>query len=78
MKQYKFHTNIKCSICEAKVSQLLSSEPGIVSFDLDLESKNRTLVVKAIEGISESDVISIVQVAGFKAKPVKRFWGLFN
>jgi copper chaperone CopZ len=78
MKQYKFHTNIKCSNCEAKVSKVLSSEPGIISFEVDLESTNRTLKVKTIEAISEEDVVSMVKVAGFEAKPVKPFLGLFN
>jgi copper chaperone len=71
MKRYKFHTNIKCSSCEAKVGKILSAEPGIVSFDVDLESKNRVLKVEAIDAIREEDIISMVNAAGYEAKPVK-------
>lgn len=78
MRQYKFYTNIKCSNCEAKVSKVLESEPGIISFDVDLESKNRTLVVKAIDAISEEDIISMVKVAGFEAKPSKGLLDIFK
>lgn len=77
MKEHKFHTDIKCSNCEAKVSKVLSAEPGIVSYDLDLESKSRTLKVKAIDAIREEDIISMVKVAGFHAKPVKGLFDLF-
>jgi copper chaperone CopZ len=78
MRQFKFYTDIKCSNCEAKVSKVLSSEPGIISFDIDLENKNRTLVVKAIDAISEGDIISMVKVAGFDAKPVKGLLDIFK
>ncbi len=78
MKQYKFHTNIKCSNCEAKVSKVFSSEPGVVDFEVDLEKKDRTLKVKTIDAISEEDIISMVKSAGYDAVPVKGLFGLFK
>jgi copper chaperone CopZ len=78
MKHYKFHTNIKCSNCEVKVAKILSDEPGIVSFDVDLESKNRTLKVEAIDAIKEEDIISMVKVAGYKAEPIKGLLGFLK
>ncbi len=71
MKHYKFHTNIKCSSCEAKVAKILSEEPGIISFDVDLEDKNRLLKVEAIDAISEENIISMIKAAGYEAKLVK-------
>jgi copper chaperone CopZ len=78
MKNYKFHTNIKCSNCEAKVSKVFASEPGIASYDLDLENKKRTLTVKAIDALREEDIISLVKSAGYEAKPVKGILSFFK
>ena len=75
MKDYKFHTNIKCSSCEAKISKIFETEPKIKYFEVDLENIKRPLKVKVEDSISQDDIVKLVKSAGFEANSVK---GIFD
>ena len=64
-KQFQFKTNINCGGCLASVKPHLDNADGICHWEVDTNDKNKVLTVKS-EGITEQEVISTVQKAGFK------------
>lgn len=68
-KQFQFKTNINCGGCIASVKPHLDKAEGICHWEVDTANKDKVLTVKS-EGITEQEVISIVQKAGFKIEPL--------
>ena len=64
-KQFQFKTNINCGGCIASVKPHLDKAEGICHWEVDTANKDKVLTVKS-EGITEQEVISTVQKAGFK------------
>lgn len=68
-KQFQFKTNINCGGCIASVKLHLDKAEGICHWEVDTANKDKVLTVKS-EGITEQEVISTVQKAGFKIEPL--------
>ena len=68
-KQFQFKTNINCGGCIASVKPHLDKAEGICHWEVDTANKDKVLTVKS-EGITEQEVISTVQKAGFKIAPL--------
>lgn len=64
-KTLRFKTNIKCGGCVATVSPFLNAARGISHWEVDTAGMDKILTVQS-DGISEEEVISIVQKAGYK------------
>lgn len=69
-KQFKFKTNINCGGCIASVKPHMDKAEGICHWEVDTTNTDKVLTVKS-EGITEQEVISTVQKAGFKIEPLK-------
>lgn len=67
---FQFKTNINCSSCLAKVTPFLNEAKGIEKWEVDTFNREKILTLKS-EGISEQEVIEIVQNAGFKIEAIK-------
>ncbi|MBK7339656.1 MAG: hypothetical protein IPQ10_08585 [Saprospiraceae bacterium] len=68
-KEFQFKTNINCSGCEAAVKPYLDQEEAVCEWKVDTTNKDKILKVIA-EGITEDQLIDIVEKAGFKAMPL--------
>lgn len=64
-RNLQFKTNINCDGCVAKVSPFLNDAEGICHWQVDTANKDKVLTVKS-EGITEQQVVEVVQKAGFK------------
>ncbi|WP_121967323.1 heavy-metal-associated domain-containing protein [Myroides sp. N17-2] len=66
-KNLQFKTNLNCSSCVSKVTADLDSAQGINNWNVDTTNSDKILTV-ASEGITEQEVIEIIQKKGFKAE----------
>lgn len=66
-KNLQFKTNLNCSSCVSKVTADLDSATGINNWNVDTTNSDKILTV-ASEGITEQEVIEIIQKKGFKAE----------
>lgn len=66
---FTFKTNINCGGCLARVTSALDSSEGICHWEVDLNSKEKTLSIHS-DGISEKEIIETVQQAGFDIEPL--------
>ena len=64
-QQLLFKTNINCGGCVASVKPHLDSAEGICHWEVDTTGKDKVLTVRT-EGITEQEIITTVQKAGFK------------
>lgn len=69
MKTLKFKTDIKCNGCLEKVTPHLNAKDGIQHWEVDLKDPDKTLTAD-VAGISQEELISSIQKAGFKAEPI--------
>ncbi|KKX49878.1 MULTISPECIES: heavy-metal-associated domain-containing protein [Sphingobacterium] len=69
-QNFQFKTNINCSGCVTKVTPFLTDKTGINHWEVDVASRDKVLTVKT-DGISEQEVIEIVEKSGFKIEPLK-------
>ena len=67
METVQFKTNIKCSGCIAKVTPALNETAGADNWKVDIENPDKVLTVSAT-GLSEHEIKSAVEKAGFKAE----------
>ena len=65
----QFKTNINCGGCIASVKPHLDNAQGISEWNVDTTNKDKILTVKS-EGITEEQVVKIVEKAGFKIESV--------
>ena len=68
-QEFKFKTNINCGGCVASVKPHLDKAVGICEWNVDTTNKDKILTVK-LEGITQKQVLDIVEKAGFKAEPM--------
>ena len=66
-KSFKFKTNINCGGCVASVTPHLDNAEGVCEWEVDTANKDKILTV-TIDGVSEEQVIEIIQKAGYKAE----------
>lgn len=69
MEDLKFKTNINCEGCIAKVQSDFDSAEGIAQWEVDITKQDKILTVKS-DGITEDEVIKLVNRKGFKAEPI--------
>ncbi len=68
-KTMQFKTNINCSGCVERVSSELDNSEGVCHWSVDTTNKDKILSVHS-KGISEEEIIRLIQRAGFKIEPV--------
>ncbi|MCE7044475.1 heavy-metal-associated domain-containing protein [Dyadobacter sp. CY312] len=68
-KNFQFKTNINCGGCVAKVTPFLNDAEGVCHWEVDTTNKDKVLTVKS-EGITEQEVMEIIQKTGFKIEPL--------
>lgn len=68
-KELKFKTNLNCGGCVSKVQSDLDNADGVCHWDVDTNNSNKILTVSS-SGITEDEVIKIVESKGFKAEVV--------
>jgi copper chaperone len=69
MKTYIFKTNINCEGCISKVTPDLNQEERIMDWKVDTSAKDKILTVNT-SGISETEIIEMIQKNGFKIEPL--------
>ena len=69
MKELKFKTNLNCGGCVSKVQSEFDNAEGICHWNVDTDNSDKILTVNS-EGISEDEVIKIVQSKGFNAEVI--------
>jgi len=70
-KEFQFKTNINCGGCIASVKPHLDKDSNITEWNVDITDKDKILTVKS-GGITQEQLIQIVQRAGFKIEPVSK------
>lgn len=68
-KELKFKTNLNCGGCVSKVQSEFDNAEGICHWNVDTDNSDKILTVNS-EGISEDEVIKIVQSKGFNAEVI--------
>ena len=68
-KELKFKTNLNCGGCVSKVQSDFDNAAGVCHWDVDTDNSDKILTVSS-QGISEDEVIKIVQSKGFKAEVI--------
>ncbi len=66
MRLLKYKTDIKCAGCKEKVAPFLEELHGIFEWDIDANSPDKILTVKAEDLLNDSLIITSVKEAGFK------------
>lgn len=69
MKELKFKTTLSCSGCVSKVQSDLDTAVGVSKWQVDTNNPDKILTIQA-EGVSEDEIIAIIEKKGFKAEPV--------
>ncbi|OFY62346.1 MAG: hypothetical protein A3H98_14620 [Bacteroidetes bacterium RIFCSPLOWO2_02_FULL_36_8] len=77
MKNLKFDTNIHCESCESKVRSVLEQKKGIINLHFDLNSAKKILKVECEDYINAEDIVLYVKSAGYEAKAIEKFLGIF-
>ncbi|MFO8000126.1 MAG: heavy-metal-associated domain-containing protein [Marinilabilia sp.] len=68
MKTLKFKTTVKCNGCIKTVTPYLEKSNNIATWDVDLESPDRTMTVET-SGDAE-EVKELLKEAGYKAEDI--------
>lgn len=75
MKTLKFKTNINSGGCIDRVSSYLNNAQEILHWNIDTAQRNGDIKVLTVIGddrLHQKDVIDIINLAGFHAKPLKK------
>lgn len=75
MKTLKFKTNINSGGCIDRVSSYLNNAQDILHWSIDVAQNNDGIKVLTVIGddrLHQKDVVDIVNLAGFHAKPLKK------
>lgn len=70
MKTYYFKTNLRCAGCVNKVKPLLDQLPGVVSWEVDLVSADKILMIKT-DIAKPSEIITAFKNAGYICTLIK-------
>lgn len=76
MKTFKLKTNINSDICVDRIASYLDNTADIAYWYVDIEDVNKVLTVVGDGQLGQRDVVDIVNLAGFSARPTKK--NLFN
>jgi hypothetical protein len=71
MRTLKFKTNIQEMSCVDRIASYLDNVKDIISWSVDTNAEDHLLVVQGYERLQPNDVVDIVNLAGFHAKPIK-------
>jgi copper chaperone len=66
-----FKTNINCGGCVAIVKPVLDAAAGIEKWQVDTNVKDKILTLVS-NGITEAEVIDLVQKAGYKIEKISQ------
>lgn len=69
MEKLKFKSNINCTGCLSKVKPVLDNEEKIETWEVDLQSNDRTLIVKTGK-MSAEEIKQAVAKVGFELKEI--------
>ena len=68
-KEIKFKTTLDCGGCVSKVKSDLDNAVGIQEWNVDIANADKILTVSS-KGITEDEVVAIIESKGFKAEPL--------
>ncbi len=68
-KEIQFKTNLNCGGCVSKVKSDLDEANGICEWNVNTDHSDKILTIKS-DGITEEEVVAIIESKGFKAEPV--------
>lgn len=68
MKKLKFKTNINCMGCVAQFTPFIQNEPGVKSWNVDVNTPDKLLTVEG--DLTEDNVKALVTEAGFVVREV--------
>ncbi len=71
MRTLKFKTNIQEMNCVDRIASYLDNVKDVITWSIDINAEDHLLVVQGYEHLQPRDVVSIINLAGFYAKPVK-------
>lgn len=71
MRTLKFKTNIQEMSCVDRIASYLDNFKEIVTWSVDMDAEDHVLVVQGYERLQPRDVVTILNLAGFYAKPIK-------
>lgn len=69
MEDLKFKTNIKCSGCVEKVSEVLNEKLGANHWKVDISNPEKLLTVTGKQA-EEAFIVKWINAAGFVAEPL--------
>lgn len=72
MKTLKFKTNINSGGCVDRVSSYLNNAQEIMHWDINTGDGNKVLTVIGNDRLEQRDVVDIISLAGFSARPIKK------
>ena len=76
MKTFKLKTNINSDICIDRIASYLDNTTDIAYWYVDTQDADKVLTVVGDGQLARRDVVDIVNLAGFSARPAKS--NLFN
>lgn len=65
----KFKTTLNCGGCVSKVQEDFDNNKGVADWNVDTDNPDKILTIDSI-GISEAEVVEIINKKGFKAEPI--------
>ena len=68
METLKFKTTIKCTGCLANVTPALNEAVGEDNWEVDIQNPDKVLTIASAEELSETEVIKVIEGAGYKAE----------
>ena len=71
MRTLKFKTNIQEMSCVDRIASYLDNVKEIITWSVDTNTEDHLLVVQGYERLQPNDVVDIINLAGFYAKPIK-------
>lgn len=72
MRTFKFKTNIESERCVDQVASYLDNTTDIAGWGVDTENADKVLTVESNEHLESDDVVDIINLAGFSARPVRK------
>ncbi len=71
MRTLRFKTNIDSERCVDQVASYLNNTTDIAGWGVDTENVDKVLTVEGDDHLGSHDVVDIVNLAGFSARPMR-------
>ena len=71
MRTLKFKTNIQETNCVDRIASYLDNVKEIIHWSIDTGAEDHLLTIQGYERLQPRDVVTIVNLAGSHAKPIK-------